>query len=149
MVVLVMFFRKKYMSRDNSRIFCLFAPWSCMNTWIYLGMIFIICSSIRMCELKYIVGFINIANEGRHDRIGNYHLYLEMEYNQPNCSNTGVPLVEQGLLVLPEHLSSSRSLVFCEVLCILLFVLFLMAIALSVLRRVTYLDYPFGIFKLS
>jgi hypothetical protein len=94
-------------------------------------------------------GIIYIANEGRHVRIGNYHLYLEMEYNQPNCSNTGVPLVEQGLLVLPEHLSSSRSLVFCEVLCILLFVLFLMAIALSVLRRVTYLDYPFGIFKLS
>jgi hypothetical protein len=37
---------------------CLYAPRSCMNTWIYLGMMFIICSSIRMCKLKYIWGFI-------------------------------------------------------------------------------------------
>ena len=61
-----------------------------------------------------------------------------------------VPLVEQELLTLPEHLSSppvfsgvriTRSLV-CP------FVLFLLAIVLSVLLRYTVSDCPFGIFKL-
>ena len=57
----------------------------------------------------------------------------------------------------PEHMSSSpvsvwfvllRSLVFCVVFCTSLFVLFLLCIVLSVLRRCTIYDYPFGIFKL-
>ena len=64
-----------------------------------------------------------------------------------------VPLVEQGLLTLPEHLSSppvfsgvrvTRSLVLCVVRP---FLLFLLAIVLSVLVRYTDSDYPFGIFK--
>ena len=37
--------------------------------WIHLRMMFIICSSIHMCELKYIGSFIYIANEGRHVKI--------------------------------------------------------------------------------
>ena len=41
----------------------------------------------------------------------------------------------------------ARSLVFCVVFCRLLFVLFLLATALSDLRF-TASDYPFGIFKL-
>ena len=70
-----------------------------------------------------------------------------------------VPQVEQELLTLPEHLSSppvfsgvcvTRSLVLCVCLLIIVcpFVLFLLAIALSVLLRYTDSDYPFGIFKI-
>ena len=68
-------------------------------------------------------------------------------------------LVEEELLTLPEHPSSppvfsgvraTRSLVLCvcfvDVVCP--FVLFLLAIALSVLLRYTDSDHPFGIFKL-
>ena len=60
-----------------------------------------------------------------------------------------VPLVEQELLTLPEHLSSapvcngvhvSRSLVLCIIFCRSLFVL--LAIVLSVLLRFTDSDYP-------
>ena len=71
-----------------------------------------------------------------------------------------VPLVEQELLTLPEHLSSPRFLVgfvlrdlqfyvYVTVLLIFVcpFVRFLLAIVLSVLRYTDY-DYPFGIFKL-
>jgi len=68
--------------------------------------------------------------------------------------------VEQELLTLPEHLSSppvvsgvrvSRSLVLyvCLVdIVVCPFVLFLLAIVLSVLLRYTDSDWPFGIFKL-
>jgi hypothetical protein len=68
--------------------------------------------------------------------------------------------VEQELLTFLEHLSSSpvfsgvrvaRSLTFCIMFCrslIPLFVLFLLAIVLSVLLRLAPSDYPFGIFKL-
>ena len=70
-----------------------------------------------------------------------------------------VPLVEQELLTLPEHMSSppvfsgvrvTRSLVLyvCFVV-VCPFVLFLLAIVLSVLFRYTDSDCPFGIFKLS
>ena len=68
-----------------------------------------------------------------------------------------VPHVEQELLILPEHLSSSpvfssvrvpRSLVFCVCFVDRCFVLFLLAIVLSVLLRFTDYDYPFGIIKL-
>jgi hypothetical protein len=70
-----------------------------------------------------------------------------------------MPLVEQELLTLPEHLSSSpvlsgvrvsRTLVFCLMFCLSLFVLtpyVLLAIVLSVLRFTDY-NSPFGIFKL-
>ena len=66
-----------------------------------------------------------------------------------------VLLVEQNLLTHPEHLSSTsvfsgfrvaRSLVFCGVFCRSLFVLFPLAIVLSVLLRFTDSDYTFGIF---
>ena len=70
-----------------------------------------------------------------------------------------VPLVEEELLTLPEHLSSppvfggvrvTRSLVLC--VCFvdpcLSFCAFRLAIVLSVLLRFTDYDYPFGIFKL-
>ena len=65
-------------------------------------------------------------------------------------------LVEPELLSLPEHLSSPqvfgevripRSLVFCVVFRISLFVSFLVAITLSVFFRLTTFEYPFGIFK--
>jgi hypothetical protein len=64
--------------------------------------------------------------------------------------------VKQQLLTLPEHLSSppvfsgvcvAWSLVFCVVFCRSLFVLFLLAILLSVLVF-TDSHYPLGIFKL-
>ena len=67
--------------------------------------------------------------------------------------------MEQELLTLPEHLSSppvfsgvcvTRSLVLYECLVdrVCPFVLFLLAIVLSVLLRYTDSDCPFGIFKL-
>jgi len=68
-----------------------------------------------------------------------------------------VPHVEQELLTFPEHLSSAPdfswdrvawSLVFCAMFCTPLFVLFLLAIAVSVVIRFTASDYPFGIFNL-
>ena len=67
-----------------------------------------------------------------------------------------VPLVEQELLTLPGHLSSpqifigvrvTRSLVWYVMFCRSLFVLFRLAIVLSVLWF-TDSDYPLGIFKL-
>jgi len=66
-------------------------------------------------------------------------------------------LVEQEMVTLPEHISSStviilvcvaQSLVFCVVFCKSLFFLlsfFFMTIVLSVIRRFTVSDYPFGI----
>ena len=69
-----------------------------------------------------------------------------------------VPLVEQELLTLPEHLSSPLFLVgfvlldllfyMCVFCCCLSFVLFLLIIVLSVLLWYKDSDYPFGIFKL-
>ena len=67
-----------------------------------------------------------------------------------------VPLVEQELLNIPEHLRSppvfgqvyvARSLVFCVVFCRSLFILFLLTMVLSVLRF-TYSNGSFSIFKL-
>ena len=67
------------------------------------------------------------------------------------CKDYSV-LVEQELPTLPEHLSSppyfSGFYVFVLQLVICLFVLFLLAIVLSVLLRVTDSNYPFCIFKL-
>ena len=71
-----------------------------------------------------------------------------------------MPLVEQELPTLPEYLSSlpvfsavrvTQSLVLyvCFFIIVCPFVLFLLAIVLSVLLRLTDFDYPFGIFKLS
>jgi len=66
-------------------------------------------------------------------------------------------LVEQELLTFPEHLSShlvfsgvrvNRFLVLYVMFCRSLFVLFHLAIVLSVLLRSTDSDYPFGILKL-
>ena len=72
--------------------------------------------------------------------------------------NTRVPLVEQELSTLSEHLSSSpgfswvqitRSLVcFMCMFCRSLFALFLLPIVLSVHLRFTDSHYSFGIFKL-
>ena len=71
-----------------------------------------------------------------------------------------VPLVEKELHTLPEHMSSSFSILrgscysifsFIFMFCRSLFcslVLFLSAILLSVLLRLADSDYPFGIFKL-
>ena len=68
-----------------------------------------------------------------------------------------VSLVKQELPTLPEHLSCApffsgvpvtRSFILCVMFCRSLFVLFLLAIMLSVLLRFTDSDYLFGIFKL-
>ena len=71
-----------------------------------------------------------------------------------------MPLVEQEQLTLPEHLSIhpvfsevrvAQSLAFCVLFCwscVCPFVLFILAIVLSVILRLTASDYPFGIFKL-
>ena len=62
-------------------------------------------------------------------------------------------LVEQERLTLPEYMSSipvfsgvraTRSFAFCVVFCRSLFVLFLLAIVLSVLLQITDSDYPVG-----
>ena len=70
-----------------------------------------------------------------------------------------MPLVEQELRTLPQHPTSPPVfsgfvlldlLFLCNVLLIVVypFVLFLLAIVLSVIRRLVNSDYPFGIFKL-
>jgi hypothetical protein len=67
-----------------------------------------------------------------------------------------MPHVELELLALPEHLISHSvlvwcvlpNLVFCVMFCRSLFVLFLVAIVLSVFLWFTVSDYPFSIFKL-
>jgi hypothetical protein len=68
-----------------------------------------------------------------------------------------VPLVEQELPTLPEHMNSppvfsgirvTRALTLCVMFCRSLFVLFLLAIVLSVLLWFTDSNYSFGIFKL-
>jgi hypothetical protein len=66
-----------------------------------------------------------------------------------------VPLVEQELLTLPEHLSFSGVRVTrCLVVCVcfvelcLSFCTFLLAVVLSVILRYTDYNYPFVIFKL-
>jgi len=68
-----------------------------------------------------------------------------------------VPLEEQERLTLLEHLISPQvfsglpvtlSFGLCVMFCRSLFVLFTLAIALSVLLRFKDYDYPFGIFKL-
>jgi hypothetical protein len=73
-----------------------------------------------------------------------------------NKMNTTVPHVEQELLTLSEHLSSTcsgtrvaSSLLFCVMFCRSLFVLRLSGIALSVFLLFIASDYLFGIFKLS
>jgi hypothetical protein len=127
------------------------------------------------------------CNEGKTNRLkpnGNENIWCHQNMNRKKCvyfdndPNTSrsfphswlitgfvtrltrrVPLVEQELLTLPEHQSSSpvfsvvrvtRSLVLC--VCFvdhyLSFVLFLLIIVFSVLLRHTDSDYPFGIFKL-
>ena len=67
-----------------------------------------------------------------------------------------MPLMEQELFTLSEHLSLSLvfsgvcvawSLVFCVMYCRLLFFLFLLTIILSVLLRFTVSGYTFGIFQ--
>jgi len=58
-----------------------------------------------------------------------------------------MPLVEQGLPILPEHLQSlSFMCIFCKSWFFLF--LFLLAIVLYVLLRLTDSDRPFGAFKL-
>ena len=57
-----------------------------------------------------------------------------------------MPLVEQELPTLPEHLSSPP--VFSGVRVTRALILYLLAIMLSVLRRYINSDYPFGVFKL-
>ena len=68
-----------------------------------------------------------------------------------------MPLAEEELPTLPEHLSSppvfsgvrvTRSLLLCVLFSRSLFVLFLLTIMLCVLLRFTDSAYPFGIFKL-
>ena len=54
----------------------------------------------------------------------------------------------RGIWVHHRFLVGFVSLVFCEVFCISLCVIFLLVIVLSVRRRLTASDYLFGIFKL-
>ena len=113
------------------------------NVWFVLIPIYFVLSS---CFINVI--FINLCTGVQH------RLHIRCL-----CCLTviwRVPLVEQELLTLPEDLSSflvfsgvcvARSLVFCVVFCRSLFVLFLLAISLSVLLRFMASDYPLGIFK--
>ena len=60
-----------------------------------------------------------------------------------NSTTRRVPLVEQEMLFLLEHMRSHLCVVFCTSL----FVFFLLTFALPVLLRITTSDYLFGIFK--
>jgi hypothetical protein len=85
-----------------------------------------------------------------------HKITIEFIFDNQNHDNPRVPLVEQERLTLPEQLSLSpvvsgvrvtRSFVLSIMFCRSLFVLFLLAIVLSLLLRFMDSDYPFGIFK--
>ena len=97
----------------------------------------------------FILEYISYANQ--------LSRYFECEMQ--NSKNNFLPLVEQELPTLPEHLSSPRfqwgscySIIsfMCNILQIVVcsFVLFILNIALSVLLRFTNSDYPFSILDL-
>jgi hypothetical protein len=61
MVVLNIYLREKLCQETIQELLCfIYAPQYCMNNWIHLGMMLMICSSICKCKLKY------IANEWCH-----------------------------------------------------------------------------------
>ena len=85
------------------------------------------------------------------------YIYKCLYFSINHCNTRRVPLMEQKQPTLPEHTNQLplfrvvrvvRSLVFWVVSCRSLFVLFLLAIVLSLLLRFTDSDYPFGISKL-
>jgi hypothetical protein len=103
------------------------------------------CLPVSLFFLPLFSHFLFICGFWSHNSI--YRLY----------SPWRVPQVEQEHLILPEYLNwlpvfsgvrVARSLVFYVMFCRSMFVLFLLAIVLSVLLRFTFSDYPFGIFKL-
>ena len=112
-------------------------------------------SSCRSCSCEYQYSYASITNFRKPPlEIWNSHKTISLI-----CSlSRRVPLVEQELLTVPEHLSSPLLMrymlldlqfyvyVLQNIVC--LFVLFLLTIVLSVLLRFTDSDYPFGIFKL-
>ena len=128
-----------------------------------------ICVLFTTCFSVNVMAFINCAPRRRRIR-GHCHYALPIPQDlpfilkpfalhYPLSKQRRVPLVEQVLLTLPEHLSSlpvlvgvrvTRSLVLyvCFVDRCLSFCTFLLAIVLSVLFRYTDSDYPFGIFML-
>ena len=104
-----------------------------------------------MCYRSFVFYLCNLSTGTLHD----FHI------RWCSCRLTVTQRVsrveQQELLTLPEHMSLppvvSRvrvviSLVFCVMFCRLLSVLFLLAIVLCVLQRLTSLDYPCSIFKL-
>ena len=115
------------------------------------------CSLASLCTCVRHVSIVYVVTSGIH-----YISYLLCQLEHCNTRLTRrVPLVEQELLTLPEHMCSSP--VFCEVrvtrslvlyVCFVdridfgAFVLFPLGIVLSVLLRYTEFDCPFGNFKL-
>ena len=109
--------------------------WCIINFYCRWNYVFILQNNLRHIEHKNVKQCIFHKTE------------IKIDWNSRRR-----PLVEQELPTLPEHLNSSpffsgfrgtRSLWYIYV-----YVLFLLAIVLSVLLRYTDSDYPFGIFKL-
>ena len=63
-------------------------------------------------------------------------------------NTTGATFEAGSAYLSPLVFNGVRSLAFCAVLCVSLFVLSPVVILLSVLQQFTASDYPFGIFKL-
>jgi hypothetical protein len=105
---------KKIICREIiQELLCLYAPRACMNTWIHLGMMFMIYSSICMCKLKYIRSFITVLfiYEGRHVRIYVLQfLYYFSTYNFFPGKNTW----QQSIYFDFWNLSSSGGIVYKE-----------------------------------
>jgi hypothetical protein len=62
MVVLSIYSGKTICIKQYGHFIVGYAPRSCMNKCIHKGMMFVICSTIRMSELKYIVSFIIVLS---------------------------------------------------------------------------------------
>ena len=106
---------------------------------------------------KMLKMFVGINEIKTSFNVQPFSLELEIVSTEGVCNATGVRCGGQELNTPPAYLSSppafsgvdvARYLVFCVIFCRSLFVLFLLAIVLSVLLRLTASDYTFGICKL-
>jgi hypothetical protein len=140
---------------------CIFSPFSIYGFWLSLNFVWYLVGWshhsiygfwLSLSFVWYLVGW------SHHSKILTWLTFSEyLCYKWPRFITRvtrRVPLVKQDLLTLPEFIPVftgfrvAPSLVFCVLFCRLLYVLFLLAIVLSMLLRFIASDYPVGILKL-
>jgi hypothetical protein len=140
---------------------CIFSPFSIYGFWLSLNFVWYLVGWshhsmygfwLSLSFVWYLVGW------SHHSKILTWLTFSEyLCYKWPRFITRvtrRVPLVKQDLLTLSEFIPVftgfrvAPSLVFCVLFCRLLYVLFLLAIVLSMLLRFIASDYPVGILKL-